>query len=311
VVREMMLEPLRATLRDMCLRVIAQGEGKVSLPQAGRLKMGVVDGTCFGPLYASAFSQPGEVDMPLDLEPIEKQGKELAASTRLLKRLVQRYGMGFVDLLVGDGLYAYREFFRFCRQSLGCDGVVKTDEKRLDVIQDAEGLFQAYPGLKDGIDYAEGVDEARGKGYQVWAASHFEWAGLEYPLRIAKVVEVVLKGKKKGQEETFYVLTTHAGLSARDLREVAHLRWHVENNTFKALNEQCHTKHGYVRDAKGMQGVLLILFVAFILIQAYRLWVESVKEKIKLASRWERVTFCHLRQWLWISLGSVMPEGDG
>ena len=53
---------------------------------------------------------------------------------------------GFIDFLLGDGLYATREFFSICLEKLGCHGGVKIEERSLLVVDFAEGLFNAYPG---------------------------------------------------------------------------------------------------------------------------------------------------------------------
>ncbi|GEM_PF-2111835 len=34
------------------------------------------------------------------------------------------------------------------------------------------------------------------------------------------------------------------------MRELVKIRWHIENETFKALNEQCHSKYCFVRGEK-------------------------------------------------------------
>jgi hypothetical protein len=122
--------------------------------------------------------------------------------------------------------------------------------------------------------------------------------GLKYPLRVARVIEEVFKGKYTGQKKTYYVITTSTELPALTLRELAKLRWHIENETFKALNEQCHSKHAYVRD-RAMEALVLILFATFIQLQAYRLWVEEEKTNIP---RWLKVSFWMLCQLFFRSL---------
>jgi hypothetical protein len=227
--------------------------------------------------------------MPIDIEPFESKGKELPASQRLLQRFLQTYGRGFVDFMVVDGLYATRDFFSFCINRLGCHGVVKTDEKRLQVVEFAEGLFNQYPGGDEYIEHVKGVDSLRKEEYEVWATSYIYWDGLPYQLRVVKVVEEHLAG----QIDVYYVITTCTDLPAA-MRELAKIRWHIENETFKALNEQCHSKHAFVRN-EGMIALLLILFASFITIQVYRTLVEEYKEGLNL-KRWHRVSFRLLRK---------------
>ena len=55
------------------------------------------------------------------------------------------------------------------------------------------------------------------------------------------------------------------------MRELAHLRWDVENNGFKELNQKVRTKHIYSHDLNAQQAVLLILFMVFNLLGLYLL----------------------------------------
>jgi len=73
----------------------------------------------------------------VDLEPMEKRGKELPAGYALLRRLKAKLGTGFVDLILGDGLYLNAPFFNLCLGEMKSDALVKTDERGLRIIQDA------------------------------------------------------------------------------------------------------------------------------------------------------------------------------
>jgi hypothetical protein len=137
----MWLRPLRLILKTIALSAIRLGKGNIELPRVSRVKVGIVDGTSFGKLLASVISIAGDVDMPIDIEPFETKGKELPASQRLLERFLQTYEKGFVDFTVADGLYTTRDFFSSCTEKLGCHGVLKTDKKRLQVVEFAEALF--------------------------------------------------------------------------------------------------------------------------------------------------------------------------
>jgi len=44
----MSLHPLRLILKSIALKVINSGKGKAELPEVGKAKVGIVDGTTFG-----------------------------------------------------------------------------------------------------------------------------------------------------------------------------------------------------------------------------------------------------------------------
>jgi len=83
----------------------------------------------FGRLLASCFEIVGSVSLMVDLEPMEKRGKELPAGYALLRRLKAKLGTGFVDLILGDGLYLNAPFFNLCLGEMKSDVLVKTDER--------------------------------------------------------------------------------------------------------------------------------------------------------------------------------------
>jgi len=62
----------------------------------------------------------------------------------------------------------------------------------------------------------------------------FFHAGIDTPLTVAKVEEGVIR---TGEVLTFWVVTSASYLIPEELRELAHLRWDVENNGFKTANQ--------------------------------------------------------------------------
>jgi len=54
---------------------------------------------------------------------------------------------------------------------------------------------------------------------------------------------------KKDRHEDFWVLCTDESLSGLQLRELGHIRWRIENNGFKQLDEQTNCDHVYTHDA--------------------------------------------------------------
>ena len=109
----------------------------------------------------------------VDLEPMEKRGKELPAGYALLRRLKAKLGTGFVDLILGDGLYLNAPFFNLCLGEMTSDVLFKTDERGLRIIQDAEGLFRAKDDPACDIVTVCGVDTMRMRSYQITQAGGF------------------------------------------------------------------------------------------------------------------------------------------
>jgi len=83
---------------------VVDGRSKSQL-RGGKRRIGIIDGSGLGRLLASCFEIVDPVSLIVDLEPMEKRGKELPAGYALLRRLKAKMGTGFVDLILGDVLY--------------------------------------------------------------------------------------------------------------------------------------------------------------------------------------------------------------
>lgn len=263
------------------------------LPSGRRIRAAALDGSCLGGRYASALEILGAHAAVIDLEPASGKGKELVASEILLRRAFQEQGRGFVDILLGDGLYITQEMLRLCREELGTHLLVKTKEVgSLNILKDAEAIFNARAFRKD-VEHVKGTDSVRKLHYEIWAARGFHHEGFEGKLKVARVRIEMLKGDRKGQVETFWVITTDLSLSAEDLRELAHLRWSIENHGFRAMNDYMNSKHEWTRGKNAapiFEVLLLFMLWTFLLVLAYHaqlgqevLWQKRRIRKITLA----------------------------
>ena len=268
---QMQLAQLRAVLLDSLRLGVAHGGSKCQL-RSGKMRLGIIDGSRFGRLWASCFEIVGPISLMVDLEPYEKRGKELPASYALLRRLKAKLGIGFVDLILGDGLYLNAPFFNLCLDELKSDVLVKTDDITLRIIQDAQGLFAVKDDPAFDIVTVDGVDPVRMRSYQITAAGGFFHQGINAPLTVAKVEEVLLG---TGEVLTFWVVTSATSLTPEELRELAHLRWDVENNGFKAANQTVVTKRIYSHNPHAQAAVLLILFTVCNLLFLFHSFVAS------------------------------------
>lgn len=257
-VREMLYGTVRCAEAGGLLRAV--------LPSGRAVRVGIVDGSDFGGFEGCVFAL-GRV--PVDVE-MHTRGKELNAACRLLSRVGHAFGKDFVDVVVGDGLYMSRHHIRQCKEELHCDALIKTTEERLTVIEDAKGLFAKPFGPREGVERIEGVDVERKVKYMVTAAGGFEWDGLPYRLKVARVEEEKLKPRGgKGKFEVFWTVTTDETLSGEEMRELAHLRWVIENDVFKRLNELVGSKRGFLRNARVKEAMLLLWFAALVMLRSY------------------------------------------
>lgn len=283
---------MHTSLGTMCkglleewMRVIyqkAKQEGllKVKSPQLGGLRLGAIDGTGFGKFLASCFQIVAEPSMFIDFERIPKRGKELPSSHKLIRKLAKRFGKGFIDLLLLDGLYISQEYIEECVKVAKIDVLIKLKEEEvnsLNILKDAEGIFSANP-LPKGVEYVSDIDQERMVEFEVWAAEGFYHNKCDIPLKVAKVVQRHLKN---GQESTFWVVTTLQTLTANQLRIGGHIRWNIENNGFKSLNRQTGSKHIWTHDASEWEALTRILLMAFGILELFisQLDFEKIRQK--------------------------------
>lgn len=266
------IQPVRAMLAQIYERQPIQAvQVKVGTQ---RLRLGAIDGSQFGHFLASGMLILGrDVDLWVDAEPMEKRGKELPTSGRLLDRCVRRFGPGFIDLLLLDGLYVAQDFINHCLDAQ-IDVAIKTDEEGLLILEQANALFDHRQSFT-GVEYVHGFDPQRWCQYQVWACGGFHHTGVEAPLWVARIQEYYPKSPPDKQHRLFYLLTTRPGLPALQLREVGHRRWQVENNGFRALNTLAHTKRVFTHNDHSFLAALLIFFVAFNLIHLFASQVDQ------------------------------------
>ncbi|MEM4724589.1 MAG: hypothetical protein QXP01_06220 [Candidatus Hadarchaeum sp.] len=143
------------------------------------------------------------VDLWVDAEPMEKQGKQLPTSRRLLDRWGQRFGPGFLDLLLLDGLYVAQDFINPCLE-MKIDVALKTEEEGLLILQQANALFD-HRQIFTGMEYQGGFDLERGCQYQVWASGGFHHTGVEAPFWVARVQESYPTQPPGKQHRLFYM----------------------------------------------------------------------------------------------------------
>lgn len=278
-------EQIRELIKLAYFRGKEKGLIRAKSIELGDIRLASMDGTGFGKFLACGFQVMGNLEMFLDIERIPKKGKELPVSRELLRRVVERFGKSFVDLLLLDSLYFSHEEINFCLKDAKIHVLIKLKESELDnlnILKDAEGMFSS-PEFKPDVEYSSGIDEVRMVKYQVWAAEGFSLDGCDFPLKVAKV-----KGNhlKKDRDFTFWVVTTLKSLTANQMRIGGHLRWHIENNGFKELNAQTNSKHVWTHNQNEWEIITLILLLAFAALTIY----ESNLDKTLIRKSYGGVT---------------------
>ena len=286
----------------------ARREGVTGVEVNGRRRrVGILDGSFIGGQYMSVMVEAGEIPVPVSVVRYPKRGKELVASEALLRHLAKREGRGCFDHALVDGLYANEPFFAACEEA-GVKAVVKLkpeESDRLLILKDARGIFDART-LLPGVEYQEGLDKERGCRYQVWAVADLEWSTSGRRLKVVRVREKWLKGRYKGQTLDFWVISQDPDLDAMTLRRLAHLRWFIENNEFKGLNEQAHSKHVFRRASAGALNITLLQMMGRTWLELYRHELRRLREQMK--HLWDHGSFPLrlLRSKLWTSLGTAL-----
>lgn len=302
VLPQMNRTELRALVHQAYRLLRKKEHGRLELPSGRKIRAAAVDGTCWGKRYASAVEMLGEAPVVLDFQPAPGQGHELATSEAVLRRVFYQFHDlegGLADIVLGDGAYITQKMLQLCRDELGTHLLVKTKElDTLLILQDAEALFRAPGAFPRDIEHRTGNDLGRNLRYEVWAAGGFHHTGFDGELKVARVVTEPLKGE--GERETFWIVTTDLELTAEDMRELAHLRWTIENHGFRALNDAMNSKHVWTRGKNSeeiFEALMLMMVLSFLLVVAFHAQVDrdALWEKFRL----RRLTLRQLaEEWL-------------
>lgn len=205
----------------------------------------------------------GKIKITLDVEPYLTKGKELPSSYELIGRTTRHLGKSWCDILIADGLYRAAKFFRLCKEG-GFDGLVKTEETRLEIIKDALGLYKTKDDPS--IERSSGFDFNRLCDYEIEAVKDIRMQGLRYRVKIAHVKEYY---PKPNRHEEFFVITTRQGLTALEVRELAHRRWGIENNIFRQLNQIITSKKVHTHNQRVLESLLLLWYMGLNLLNAF------------------------------------------
>lgn len=244
---------------------------KSYLPIPASKKLLLIDGSGqSGRLYSIAALN-WDSPIVIGIEQQEKHGKELPTSKKQVLNLINRTGSSF-DIVVGDALYFDQEFFQILVDH-GKDLFVKTREANLDIVQYTESQYKISLASRwKKIPEKTHFDEKRGLFYKVFHLKDYHYKYLEKPLQCFRIEE---RDPKTDTSELFFCITTAEGLSSFEAREIAKLRWQIEDNVFRHGNQLFHTKHRFFRNDKTNRKYLTLLYLLLGLFQF--LFVQALK----------------------------------
>jgi len=190
----------------------------------------------------------------------DKDEGEMTGVKRLLTNM-NREHYHFADVIVADALYMNAPFINHVK-GIGMDVVVGAKDRRLNIVQDALGLFAKRP-----VDHE--FHDTR-KNVLVWEDDHFHMEGCGENIRFLKFEEhwVTPKGKQM-LREAWCITTLNKGISAHTVWLIMRKRWDIENNGFRMLKTYFHADHNYVHGKDTNEKILLFILTAFNLLELF------------------------------------------
>lgn len=276
-------------LSTHCARSLAEeGHLTYTLSSGRSIRPLMVDGTCFGDHRASVAAYAGDDGTyPVSLEPFNKQGKERGATRRLRDGWCDRSDTPDPSHVLLDGLYRSRSDLSNWK-SIGTHPVIKTSESNTRLINRAESLFHQPGTLRDhhSTDIARSHDEDQHQTYRLWTVGPLCWDGSTPYLTVGRL-EVI---HDTADRDVYWLVTTDHDLSAQDLMELAGLRWRIENNVFKRLNERVGSKNAYLKNADAKYSLLQLWMLGWCMVQTFWLACEPVlrewSQTVKTTTYW-------------------------
>ena len=230
----------------------------------------------------------------------DKDEGEITGGKRLIKKLHHKFHH-FADIVVADALYCKASWIKEIL-SIDMDAVVRVKDERLHIVKDALGLFKSRGCDKEWVIKTGNQNKTIVKA---WDEDGFEMNGLDIKVRFMKFLEEIHTGDKVEIKEA-WIITTSKVLPIETIWKIMHKRWDIENNAFHQLKTGWHLGHCFLHDSTGIEAVLMLIIIAFNLMQLYffrcirgfrkkRLLqidiIEDLKDEMLLINNWNNPLF--------------------
>jgi hypothetical protein len=207
----------------------------------------------------------------LDVEPMRQGEEECAAALRLLRRMRQKYGVRFFDLVVVDSWYANGPFLKTVVEELGWPVIAVLKQERYEAHQEALALTNGQKPTQ--------VVERDGRQVEIWDVPSVRFTdSYAGPVRVVRVRERWTQRQRVGKQwqteekEQNWIWVVAGDLDGYDgaaMRDLGHLRWKIENNAFGELTQHWHLTHCAHHHPVAVVALLWIKIIAFTLFHAF------------------------------------------
>jgi hypothetical protein len=249
-----------------------------------------------------------ELSVILDVEPMRQGEEECAAALRLLRRMRQKYGPRFFDVVVVDSWYANGPFLKTVVEELDWPIVAVLKQERYEAHQEALALTKGQKPTQ--------VVERDGRQVEIWDVPAVRFTdAYPGPVRVVRVQERWTERKRVGKEwktqekEQNWIWVVAGDLDGYEgatIRDIGHLRWKIENNAFGELTQHWHLTHCAHHHPVAVVALLWIKIIAFTLFHAFAILHGKL-------FRLGKITLNEVRKQIYRSLlcGSPIPFFSG
>jgi len=223
----------------------------------------------------------------LDIE-LQRRGEgEIAAATRLFKRVARMYPRAF-NVVAGDALYLDPTLcIIVLKHSKDFIAVLKNENR--DLIEDFRSLLDEVSPVE--FKYA-------GKQCVCHDIEGFNtWTQLGHDVRVVRSLETSTVRRQRTKQEELSTsewlwATSLSGqkASTRTIVRIGHGRWDIENLAFNELANQWHADHLYYHHTNAIVVITLLLMLAYNL---FHVWLARAL-KPALRNRYSALTFARL-----------------
>lgn len=186
---------------------------------------------------------------------------ELTAARRLVQNLHRSYG-GFIDLIVGDALYANGPFMTLL-QDCGYDGVLVLKKEDNEPFREALALWQDQPC---GETYLDAKNQEK---VEFWDANDIQTLDT-YPGKIRVLRAQITKPEQTTATWCFALVGRRARqLSRPTALKIGRARWHIEDTGFNQWVRYWNLSHVFRHTSNALLALLLLWSLAFDLLQLF------------------------------------------